>query len=601
VALQTSGPISFSDINQELGNSSTDTLNLNSSDIRNLTPNSTYADALHGVGINTASGTIISMSELYGASAESITFSFSNIINADRGIYYSRSSVVTGIVGSVSATAGSGDQVSLNGSTWSSSVTVTNGATLYLRTLSSSSFNTSTTASATINGVTESFTITTEAEDSIPDNFSFTSVTNAALSTYYSRSTTITGINTSVTATAGSGDQVSLNGSTWSSSVTVTDGATLYLRTLSSSSFNTSTTASVDVGGVVRSFTITTEAADTTPDNFSFSDFTNAALSTYYSRSTTITGINTSVTATAGSGDQVSLNGSTWSSSVTVTNGATLYLRTLSSSSFNTSTTASANVGGVTGSFTITTEAADTTPDNFTFSNVTNASLSTYYSRSTTITGINGPVTATAGSGDQVSLNGSTWSSSVTVTDGATLYLRTLSSSSFNTSTTASATINGVTGSFTITTREASATLTPSSTTLSIFDDVTPFSGYAGIQLHETGGVSTFSLGTLIDGFPGPGTSDNQWTSDPRSAFQARATITSGTPSSAVSFTDQGTGTSLGTWIDVTGTNYLWVWGATSETSSTFTVKLEIRAKGSQTILTSSLITLNFELVDIPA
>ena len=502
MALQTSGPISFADINEELGNSSTDTLELNSSDIRNLNANSTYADALHGVGINTASGTIISMSELYGASAESITFSFSNIINADRGIYYSRSSVVTGIVGSVLATAGSGDQVSLNGSTWSSSVTVTNGATLYLRTLSSNNFNTSTTASVTIGGVAGGFTITTEAEDSIPDNFTFSNITNAALSTYYSRSTTITGINTSVTATAGSGDQVSLNGSTWSSSVTVTDGATLYLRTLSSSSFNTSTTASVDVGGVVRSFTITTEAADTTPDNFSFSDFTNAALSTYYSRSTTITGITTSVTATAGSGDQVSLNGSTWSSSVTVTNGATLYLRTLSSSSFNTSTTASA-------------------------------------------------------------------------------------------------TINGVTGSFTITTRQASATLTPSSTTISIFDDVPPFSGYAGIQLHETGGVNTFSLGTIIDGSQA-NISDNQWTSDPRSAFQARATITSGTPSSAVSFTDFGTGTSLGSWADVTGSNYIWAWGATSETSSTFTVKLEIRAKASQTILTSSLITLNFELVDIP-
>ena len=406
MALQTSGPISFSDINQELGNSSTDTLSLNSSDIRNLTPNSTYADALHGVGINTTSGTTISMYELYGASAESITFSFNNITNADRGVYYSRSSLVTGIVGSVSAIAGPGDQVSLNSLNWYSSVTISN-------------------------------------------------------------------------------DQV------------------IFLRTLSSTNFSTSTTASVTIGGVTGSFTITTEAIDTTPDNFSFSDFTNASVSTLYSRSTTITGINTSVTATAGSGDEVSLNGSTWSSSVTVTNGATLYLRTLSSSSFNTSTTASVTVGGVTGDFTITT-------------------------------------------------------------------------------------------------REASATLTPSSRTLSIFDDTSPFSGYAGIQLHETGGVNTFSLGTIIDGVQSNIT-DNQWTSDPRSAFQARATITSGTPSSAVSFTDFGTGTSVGSWADVTGSNYIWAWGATSETTSTFTVKLEIRAKVSQTVLTSSLITLNFELVDIGA
>lgn len=69
MALQTSGPISLDDVNSELGNSSGNQITMDDADVRGLSPNATYADALHGTGINTTSGSIISMSELYGASA----------------------------------------------------------------------------------------------------------------------------------------------------------------------------------------------------------------------------------------------------------------------------------------------------------------------------------------------------------------------------------------------------------------------------------------------------------------------------------------------------------------------------------------------------
>jgi hypothetical protein len=62
--------IALDDVNTELGNSATAEISLDDSALRGLTPNSTWADALHGTGINTTSGTAISMSELYGASAQ---------------------------------------------------------------------------------------------------------------------------------------------------------------------------------------------------------------------------------------------------------------------------------------------------------------------------------------------------------------------------------------------------------------------------------------------------------------------------------------------------------------------------------------------------
>lgn len=62
--------INLDDVNLEISTrSSGDQVSLNDSDLRGLTPNSTYADAYHGAGINTTSGSIISMYELHGASA----------------------------------------------------------------------------------------------------------------------------------------------------------------------------------------------------------------------------------------------------------------------------------------------------------------------------------------------------------------------------------------------------------------------------------------------------------------------------------------------------------------------------------------------------
>lgn len=68
MTLQTSGAISLNEIHVEVGGTSGTQCSLDDSDIRGIgAPNSTYADALHGTGINTTSGSAISIYEFYGA------------------------------------------------------------------------------------------------------------------------------------------------------------------------------------------------------------------------------------------------------------------------------------------------------------------------------------------------------------------------------------------------------------------------------------------------------------------------------------------------------------------------------------------------------
>lgn len=125
--------------------------------------------------------------------------------------------------------------------------------------------------------------------DPVPDNFSFTDVTNANTSTYYVASTTITGINVSVTAEATSPGQLSLDGVNWSSSVTLSNNQTLYARLLSSPNFNNTVTTSIIINSVIDDYTVTTINPDQTPDAFSFTSIENAPISTQYYSSTNTT------------------------------------------------------------------------------------------------------------------------------------------------------------------------------------------------------------------------------------------------------------------------------------------------------------------------
>lgn len=103
---------------------------------------------------------------------------------------------------------------------------------------------------------------------------------------------------------------------------------------------------------------------DTTPDAFTLTDVTNAALSTVETSNTiTVSGLGTGVTVSASiSGDassQIKLNSGSWGAGpVTVGNGDTVTVRNTSSASNSTAVNTTLTIGGVSDTFTSTTVAA---------------------------------------------------------------------------------------------------------------------------------------------------------------------------------------------------------------------------------------------------
>jgi hypothetical protein len=98
-------------------------------------------------------------------------------------------------------------------------------------------------------------------EDTVPDAFTFTDVTNAALSTVYTSNTiTVSGID-GPSPLSITGGEYQINGGAWASSATSANaGDTISVRGTSSSSNSTSVNVVLTIGGVSDTFTITTLA-----------------------------------------------------------------------------------------------------------------------------------------------------------------------------------------------------------------------------------------------------------------------------------------------------------------------------------------------------
>lgn len=133
------------------------------------------------------------------------------------------------------------------------------------------------------------------AADTTPASFTFTDITSASRSTVYtSNSITVSAINLPATISI-TGGTYSVNGGAYTSSAgTVVVNDTVTVQGTSSASFSTAVNVALTIGGVSDTYTVTTLAADTTPDAFSFVDVTNALRSTVYtSNPITVSGINT--------------------------------------------------------------------------------------------------------------------------------------------------------------------------------------------------------------------------------------------------------------------------------------------------------------------
>jgi hypothetical protein len=204
-------------------------------------------------------------------------------------------------------------------------------------------------------------TVTNVVEDTTPNAFTFTDVTGATVSTVYeSNSITVAGMDGPATMTI-TGGEYSINGGTYASaSTSVVAGDTVKVRGTSSGSGLTAVNVVLTIGGVSDTFTITTAAvSDSTPDAFSFTDVTGAALSTIVESNTiTVAGINVAATLTV-SGGEYSINGGGYASaSTTVVVGNTVKVRGTSSALNSTAVNVTLTIGGVSDTFTITTLAS---------------------------------------------------------------------------------------------------------------------------------------------------------------------------------------------------------------------------------------------------
>lgn len=169
------------------------------------------------------------------------------------------------------------------------------------------------------------------------------------------------------------------------------------------------TSCNITVGTVTRTFTVTTAIANT--PTFNPSDFTDATTNiepnaTVTSNTITVGNINVSLSVST-SGCTVSINGGSFVSSGTVSNGQTLQIRSTASSSFGTTTTPSITVGSTTIDQTVTTRTAATAsaPTSMTAIQSTNTN-----SKNQTVT-----CSASGGSGTlQFSNDNSTWGTGTT-------------------------------------------------------------------------------------------------------------------------------------------------------------------------------------------
>jgi len=209
----------------------------------------------------------------------------------------------------------------------------------------------------------------------------------------------------------GDGDTASASAS-GSGSVSPTSGQNGTVLTFSLTATGgggNTTSCNITVGTVTRTFTVTTAIANT--PTFNPSDFTDATTniepnSTVTSNTITVGNINVSLSVST-SGCTVSINGGSFVSSGTVSNGQTLQIRSTASSSFGTTTTPSITVGSTTIDQTVTTRTATTAsaPTSMTAIQSTNTNSSTQ-----TVT-----CSASGGSGTlQFSNDNSTWGTGTT-------------------------------------------------------------------------------------------------------------------------------------------------------------------------------------------
>jgi hypothetical protein len=201
-------------------------------------------------------------------------------------------------------------------------------------------------------------------------------------------------------------------------------------------------------------------------DAFDVADVTGAALSTLYTsdpftvswspRTAGVQPPNIPISISGDATAEYRVNGGAWTTaSGWVGSGSTVEMRVTSSAAVGTDVTATLSVGTTTSDYVVRTQ-DDTTPDAFSLAAVTGSDPNVVVtSAPVTITGISTsvPVSVSGDGSPQLSTDGgTTWDTTGTVAPDGSVLVRLTSASAYETARSATLDVNGVTGSFSVTT-----------------------------------------------------------------------------------------------------------------------------------------------------
>lgn len=361
--------------------------------------------------------------------------------------------------------------------------------------------------------------VATDVGDFMPDGFVFDDPADVARATEQVSNEVVLGGFQGALPIGVENGSYSLNGGPWQTDpAEVVAGDRVRVRHVSSSAFYTWTLTHLFVGGYNEAFASRTEARDTVPATFAFTDAANVALGlSVTSDAVVVAGINDAAAVTV-SGGTWSVNGGAFVATAgTVRAGDTVRVRHTASLSPETRTDTTLVIGGVADTFSSTTLARDTTPDAYAFaaqSGLARGSVAT--SAEATITGINSAAPVTIANGSY-SIDGAAFTTAAgSIANGQRVRVRHMASAAFSTATTSTLTIGGVSSGFTSTTEAAdtvpdaftfaaqsgvarSATVTSAAITVAGINSAAPVS-IAGGSYSVNGGAFTTAPGAVNAG-----------------------------------------------------------------------------------------------------
>lgn len=200
--------------------------------------------------------------------------------------------------------------------------------------------------------------------DTTPNAFTLAASVGAEISAAVTSNTITVGGIDAASAISVTGGEYSVNSGAFTGTAgTVTNGQMVQVRGTSSDMFDQTATVRLTIGGVSGDFVITTRMIDETPDAFTFTPVTGAMLSTAVtSNAITVAGIDNSAGISIADGEYRIGTGTFTSTAGTVDNGQSVEVRRTSAATVSTDAATTLTIGGVAGTFTITTLADAVNP-----------------------------------------------------------------------------------------------------------------------------------------------------------------------------------------------------------------------------------------------